>query len=205
MLTFAGLWLSGQVMWRVAVALIARLEIRGMEALYVEAMDDLLAKDLAFFQNNYAGSLTKRALGYARRFEDVFDVLTFQLASTVLPLGFVSVVLWTYSPWLIVVLLGLLTATVVMVYPLIQRRRRLVDVRETASNVMAGHLADSITNAEAVRAFARETDEARIHAANVGDYARKTLRSWDYQNLRVDMVTSPMFVITNTAGLIVAW
>ena len=59
----------------------------------------------------------------------------------------------------------------------------LVDVREAASNVLAGHLADSITNAEAVRAFARETDEARIHADNVGDYGAKTPRSWDYQNL----------------------
>jgi len=203
-LTFAALWLSGQVVWRIAVALIARVEIRGMAALYIEAMDELLAKDLAFFQDNYAGSLTKRALGYARRFEDVFDVLSFQVMSTVLPLGFVGVVLWTYSPWLIVLLVGMLTTTLVMVLPLIRRRRRLVDVRESASNALAGHVADSITNAEAVRAFARESDEARIHADNVGDYAAKTLRSWDYQNLRVDLVTSPMFVVTNTVGLIVA-
>jgi ATP-binding cassette subfamily B protein len=203
-LTFAALWFSGQAIWRVAVALIARVEIRGMAALYIEAMDELLGKDLAFFQNNYAGSLTKRALGYARRFEDVFDVMSFQMASTMLPLGFVAVVLWTYSPWLIVLLLGLLAATVVMVFPLIHRRRMLVDVRETASNVLAGHLADSIANAEAVRAFAREADEARIHAENVRDYGAKTLRSWDYQNMRVDLVTAPMFVVTNTLGLIVA-
>jgi ATP-binding cassette subfamily B protein len=201
---FATLWLCGQIMWRLAGALIARVEIRGMEALYIEAMDELLAKDLAFFHDNYAGSLTKRALGYARRFEDVFDVLSFQLATTLLPLGFVGVVLWTYSPWLIVVLLGMLTATVIMVFPLIRRRRLLVDVRETASNVLAGHVADSIANAEAVRAFAREAHEARIHADNVGDYGTKTLRSWDYQNMRVDLVTSPMFVATNTLGLIVA-
>ena len=203
-LTFAALWLTGQVIWRIAVALIARVEIRGMKALYIEAMDELLAKDLAFFQNNYAGSLTKRALGYARRFEDVFDVLSFQVASTVLPLGFVAVVLWTYSPWLIVLLIGMLLATLVMVFPLIRRRRLLVDVRESASNVLAGHVADSIANAEAVRAFAREPDEARIHADNVGDYGAKTLRSWDYQNMRVDLVTSPMFVVTNILGLIVA-
>lgn len=203
-LVFAGVWLSGQVIWRAAVALIARVEIRGMEALYIEAMDELLAKDLAFFQNNYAGSLTKRALGYARRFEDVFDVLSFQVASSVLPLGFVGAVLWSYSPWLIVVLVGMLTATLAMALPLIRRRRLLVDVRETASNALAGHVADTITNAEAVRAFARESDEARIHADNVGDYGAKTLRSWDYQNMRVDLVTSPMFVLTNTLGLIVA-
>ena len=203
-LTFAGLWLAGQVTWRIAIALMIRAEIRGMEALYVEAMDELLAKDLSFFHHNFAGSLTKRALGYARRFEDVFDVLAFQVAGSILPLGFVAVVLWTYSPWLGVVLVSMLSATLGMVIPLVRRRRRLVDVREAASNTLAGHLADSIANAEAVRAFAREPDEARIHAGNVRDYGTKAQRSWDYQNLRVDMVTAPMFVLTNTLGLIVA-
>jgi len=203
-LAFAGLWLAGQITWRIAIALMIRAEVRGMEALYVEAMDELLAKDLSFFHRNFAGSLTKRALGYARRFEDVFDVLSFQVAGSVLPLGFVSVVLWAYSPWLVVVLVFMLAATLGMIVPLIQRRRRLVDVREAASNTLAGHLADSIANAEAVRAFAREPGEARIHAHNVRDYGAKTQRSWDYQNLRVDMVTAPMFVLTNTLGLVVA-
>ena len=203
-LAFAGLWMGGQILWRIAIALIARIEVRGMEALYIEAMDELLAKDMRFFQDNYAGSLTKRALGYARRFEDVFDVLSFQVAPALLSLTFAGVVLWTYSGWLIVVLVGMLAATIAMVFPLIRRRRALVDVRESASNVLAGHVADSIMNAEAVRAFAREPDEARIHAANVGDYSAKTLRSWDYQNFRVDLVTSPMFVLTNTFGLVIA-
>jgi ATP-binding cassette subfamily B protein len=203
-LTFAALWTGGQVCWRVAVALIIRVEIRGLKALYVEAMEELLAKDLAFFQNNYAGSLTKRALGFARRFEDVFDVVVFQVAPSVLPLGFVAVVLWAQSPWLIVVLVTMLVATMAAVLPLIRRGRVFVDIREAASNTLAGHLADSISNAEAVRAFARERDEARIHADNVGDYGAKTQRSWDYQNVRIDMVTSPMFVLTNTIGLAVA-
>jgi ATP-binding cassette, subfamily B, bacterial len=202
--TFAGLWIAGQIVWRVAVAMIIRAEIRGLEALYVEAMDELLAKDLAFFHDNYAGSLTKRALGFARRFEDVFDVAAFQISAAFLPLAFAGVVLWSYSPWLILVLASMLTITGAMIVPLIRRRRDLVDIRETASNVVAGHLADSIANAETVRAFAREADEARMHAANVLDYGRKTQRSWDYQNTRVDLVASPMFVLTNVAGLAVA-
>ena len=203
-LVFAGLWAAGQICWRVAVALIIRLEIRGLQSLYVETMDELLAKDLAFFQNNYAGSLTKRALGFSRRFEDVFDVLVFQVAPTILPLGFVVIVLWRYSGWLIAVLLVMLSVTVAAILPLIRRGQALVDVREAASNTMAGHLADSISNAEVVRAFAREADEADIHARNVGDYGAKTMRSWDYQNMRIDMITAPMYVATNTLGLIVA-
>ena len=203
-LAFAALWLAGQALWRIAMGILSRVEIRCMEALYVEALDELLARDLTFFQDNYAGSLTKRALGYARRFEDVFDVLCFQVASTLLPLIFVAVVLWSYSPWLIVALVGMLTATLFMVFPLIRHGRQLVDIRESASNVLAGHVADSIANAEAVRAFARESHEARIHAGNVFDFGAKTLTSWDYQNMRVDMVTAPMLVLTNTLGLIVA-
>jgi ATP-binding cassette subfamily B protein len=122
------------LIWRIAVSLIARAEIRGIEALYVEAMDELLAKDLAFFQDNYAGSLTKRSLGYARRFEDVFDVMSFQVVANFLPLTFVAVVLWRYSPFLIVTLMAMLTTTFGLVWPLIRRRRRLVDVPEAASN-----------------------------------------------------------------------
>jgi ATP-binding cassette, subfamily B, bacterial len=203
-LTFAGLWLAGEVIWRIAAAMIARAEIRGIEALYVEAMDELLAKDLAFFQDNFAGSLTKRALGYARRFEDVFDVMCFSVVANLLPLAFAMIVLWRYSPLLIVALVGMLAATFAIVFPLIRRRQSLVDIREAASNVLAGHVADSIANAEAVRAFAREPDEARIHARNVFDYGAKTLRSWDYQNWRVDTITAPMYVLTNTLGLVVA-
>jgi ATP-binding cassette subfamily B protein len=201
---FAGVWLAGEVVWRLAIMFMTRVEIRGMESLYIEAMDELLAKDLAFFHDNFAGSLTKRALGYARRFEDVFDVLCFSVSANVIPLIFAAVVLWWYSPLLILVLLGLMGATFAIVFPLIRRRQRLVDDREAASNVLAGHVADSIANAETVRAFAREREEARIHSRNVLDLGVKTMRSWDYQNLRVDTVTAPMHVLTNTLGLIVA-
>lgn len=203
-ITFLGLWVIGQLLWRIGIALIIRLEVRALQQLYVSSMDELLAKDLAFFQNNYAGSLTKRALGFARRFEDVFDVLTFQIAPSLLPLVFVSVVLWRYSGWLIVSLLAMLSLTIGMVLPLIRRGQSLVDVREAASNALAGHVADSISNAEVVRAFAREADERDIHARNVGDYSAKMQRSWDFQNVRIDMVTSPMYVLTNTLGLVVA-
>ena len=169
-LTFTALWFAGEVVWRGAEALIARAEISGIQSLYVEAMDELLAKDLAFFHDNFAGSLTKRTLGYARRFEDVFDVLSFQVIAKIVPLGFVTVVLWRYSPLLILVLLGMLSITVALVVPRIRHRRQLVDEREAASNVLAGHVADSIANAEAVRAFARERDEAAMRLSLCAEY-----------------------------------
>ena len=70
----AGAWLGGEAVWRFGGWLLGVLEYHAIKALHIEAMDELFAKDVAFFHNNFAGSLTKRALGYARRFEDVFDV-----------------------------------------------------------------------------------------------------------------------------------
>ncbi len=200
----SGAWLLGELLWRIAMFLMGRVESAALEALYVEAMEELLAKDAGFFHENFAGSLTKKALGYARRFEEVFDLCAFSVGPNVLPLTFVAVVLWRFSPWLIVALLGMILLTFLLVRPLIRRRLRLVHQREEASNVLAGHLADSIANAEAVRAFAREREEASTHARNVADFRTKLLRSWDYQNLRVDSLTSPLYVLTNTLGLVVA-
>ncbi|MBL8136459.1 MAG: ABC transporter ATP-binding protein [Acidobacteria bacterium] len=199
----AALWASGEVIWRLAGFTLARAEVRGMEALYIEAMRELLARDVAFFHDNFAGSLTKRALGYARQFEQVFDVLAFSVVANLMALVLVGVVLWTYSPLLVAVLLAMLVTTFVLVLPRVRRRQQLVDAREAASNAMAGHLADSIANAEAVRAFAREPEEAAVHAGNVYDYGAKTLRSWDFQNLRIDIITAPMYVATNVLGLVV--
>jgi ATP-binding cassette, subfamily B, bacterial len=203
-LMLAGAWFLGEALWRVGAWLLGRFEYHCMRALYIEAMDELFAKDVGFFHDNFAGSLTKRALGYARRFEDVFDVTAFSIFANLLPLAFAVVVLAQFSPWLVVVLLAMLAITFLCLRPLIKRRHALVQLREESSNVLAGHVADSIANAETVRAFAREPEEAAIHARNVDDFTRKMLRSWDYQNTRVEVVTSPLYILTNTFGLVVA-
>jgi ATP-binding cassette, subfamily B, bacterial len=197
-------WLGGEAVWRLGAWLLQRFEADAMRALHIEAMDELFAKDVGFFHSNFAGSLTKRALGYARRFEDVFDVFAFSIAGNVLPLVFAIVVLAQFSGWLIAVLLAMLVVAFVCLRPLIRRRHALVQIREVASNVLAGHVADSIANAETVRAFAREPEEAAIHARNVDDYTSKMFHSWHYQNTRVDVVTSPLYVMTNVLGLVVA-
>jgi ATP-binding cassette subfamily B protein len=203
-LLLAGAWFGGEALWRLAGWLLSRFEYHGIRALHVEAMAELSAKDVQFFHNNFAGSLTKRALGYARRYEDVFDVCAFNVAGNLLPLIFALVVLAQFSPWLIVILVSMLVLAFFCLRPLIRKRHKLVQTREEASNTLAGHVADTIANAETVRAFAREPEEAAIHARNVDDFTKKMLRSWDFQNTRVDIVTSPLYITTNVIGLVVA-
>src|SRR5215469_7757076 len=140
-LGFAGVLLLAEVTWRIGIHCLNRLDGHGIENLYVIGMDELLAKDAAFFHDNFAGSLTKRALSFASRFEDFADGLAFNVVSSFVPLAFAAVVLWHYDPLLVVGLIGLIAVTGAGVMPLIRRRQKLVDQREEAIARVSGHVA----------------------------------------------------------------
>jgi ATP-binding cassette, subfamily B, bacterial len=203
-LGFAGVLLFAEIVWRIGLHGVIRLEGHGIESLYVIGMDELLAKDSAFFHDNFAGSLTKRVLSFATRFEDFTDNLVFNIVSSVVPLAFASVVLWRYDPLLVAGLIGLIAITGAVIAPLIRRRQKLVDQREEAIARVSGHVADSLSNMDTIRAFAAEDREAAEHRSRVADQRRKSVRSWDYENLRIDTLVAPMSVLTNGIGLLLA-
>jgi ATP-binding cassette, subfamily B, bacterial len=201
---FAGALLTGETLWRLGIHCLNRTDAYGIERLSIGGMDALLAKDAAFFHENFAGSLTKRVLSYASEYEDFVDTLAFQIVANLVPLAFASVVLWQYDPLLVVVLLGSIALAGVAVSPLIRRRQALVDKREASWVRLSGHVADTLTNMDAVRAYASERREAAEHRRRVGEHRRLTLLCWDYHNLRIDMVVAPLSVATNVAGLVLA-
>lgn len=203
-LQFAGLWLLGEALWRLAILTLTQTETRGMTRLYVNAMDYLFAKDQAFFNNNFAGSLTKKVIGYGRHYEDVMDSMSFNVTSNLIPMIFAGFILWRYSPWLVFALVGMLGISLSIAIPLIKSRQKLVRIREKASNVMAGNIADTITNMTTVRSFAQEEYEAKRHRENAQHYMTMTKDAWNFNTLRLEMALSPLYVLTNTIGLIIA-
>ncbi len=203
-LGFAGVLVFAEILWRIGIHCLNRLDGLGIENLYVIGMDKLLAKDAAFFHDNFAGSLTKRVLSFASRFEDFTDNLVFNVVGSLVPLAFASVVLWHYDPLLVAGLIGLIVITGGGIAPLIRRRQKLVDQREEAIARVSGHVADSLMNMDTIRAFAAEGREAAEHRSRVADQRRKSLRSWDYGNLRIDALVAPMSVLTNVLGLLLA-
>jgi ATP-binding cassette subfamily B protein len=203
-LGLAGLMAAGEALWRVGLHYLNRTSARGIEWLGVVGMDSLLAKETAFFHENFAGSLTKRVLNFSGGFESFADTLSFSIMANVIPLAFASVVLWRFHPLLVVVLVGLIVLTGLVVAPFIRRRQALVDEREAAKVRVSGHVADVLTNMETVRAFAAEEREAAEFRGRVAEQRRLSLRSWDYANLRVDTIVAPMSILTSALGLLAA-
>lgn len=203
-LGFGGAWLAGEICWRIAIFLLIKTETRGMKQLYMQAMQKMMEKDLAFFHNNFAGSLTKKTNGYAHRYVDVMDTMVFNVAANLLPVFFISFILWRFSPLLVLGLVGMVALTIALIMPLIKYRAKLVAVREIASNKVSGLVADIYSNIDAVRAFSQEKFENDQHRKNVEDLTVKTKRSWDFHNQRIDVVISPLYVLTNLLGLVLA-
>ncbi|MFD9091316.1 ABC transporter transmembrane domain-containing protein, partial [Streptomyces prasinus] len=154
-LAFGAVLLLAEVVWRIGQHCLNRVDALGMEHLYVLGMDELLAKDAAFFHDNFAGSLTKRVLSFGKRFEDFVDTLTYRILGSLVPLVFGAVVLWHYEPMLVAGLLLMIALTAVAATPLIRRRQRLVNDREAAIARVSGHVADSLMNMETIRAWGR--------------------------------------------------
>ncbi|MFI7041798.1 ABC transporter ATP-binding protein [Microbispora rosea] len=203
-LGFGAMLLTGEVLWRVGLHFLNRTDARGIERLGVVGMDELLAKDATFFHDNFAGSLTKRVIGFSSRFEEFADTLTFSIIAKLVPLAFASVVLWRYHPLLVLVLVGLIIVTGFLVAPLIRRRQALVDRREAARVLVSGHVADVLANMDTVRSFAAEEREAAEYRARIAEQRRLSLLSWDYGNLKVDTVVAPLSVLTSSVGLLLA-
>jgi ATP-binding cassette subfamily B protein len=201
---FGAAWLLGEALWRLAMFLMIKGESAAMQELYVNALQMMIDKDLGFFHDNFAGSLTKKTSGYALKYVDFLDTTMFSIAPNIIPMFFIGFVLWQYSPWLVAVLFGMGGLVLLLIAPLIRQRHKLVALRETASNVVSGHVADVYSNIDAVRAFSNEEFELKKHLEQVGDFTDKVKHSWRYHNERIDTVISPLYVLTNVFGLIVA-
>lgn len=201
LLLFCASWLGGELLWRLAFFIMARFEASTLEKLYNETLDTLLKKDITFFHDRFAGSITKNVLAYARRFETYFDTITFGVISQVGPAIFGLIVLSIISPVLSVTLIVILAATVLLVRPLILKRSKLVKHREDTHAKMSGHISDVISNIASVKSFGAERRELAVHNKNAKHFADAAYASWHYHNTRIDMLVSPLYVLANVLAL----
>lgn len=204
LILFGGSWLIGELLWRVGIYFMIRNETKSVQSLSSKAMQQLLRKDLVFFHENFAGSLTKKTTGYFNRYIDVLDTLTYNVISYLIPVFFAFWVLWQFSPWLALGLVGWVGMIILIIIPMIRYRKKLVVVREAASTALTGHIADVYGNIDAVKTFAHENSEQKRHNALTKDYTKKMGASWDFQNRRIDMTISPFYVATNVFGIIMS-
>lgn len=198
---FSGAWLMGELLWRVAFYFLARFEVKALERLYTYTFSVLLYKDTSFYKDRFAGSITKNTLAFARRFEGYFDTLTLGIASQVGPIIFGLVVLTFISPLLSLTLLVLLSIAFLLIKPRVLHRSKLVKNREDQHAAMSGHISDTVSNIATVQSFGAEKIEEQVHRRQTNKYVAVAQESWDYHNIRIDMLIAPFYIAANAIAL----
>jgi ATP-binding cassette subfamily B protein len=201
---FGGLWLLGEILWRIGMHSMIRLQANGTKNLSGVAFNKLANRDYGFYINNFVGTLANKSKSFIQGFESLTDTLQYNVVINIFTITFASIVLWQYSPLLPIILIGFMTLLIVCVLPIIKRRSKLVAIRHDSSSKMAGRLSDTITNMFAIKSFATESFERKHYGDYVDDYAQKFKKAADYHNLKIDTVLSPVYVATNVIGLIAA-
>ena len=200
----AVLWALGEVAWRVGIHFMIRLEEIGIKNMSEKMFWKLTSRDYDFYTNNFVGTLVKRGVSYSRNFDALSDTLAYNVLSNVIPIIFASVILWRYSPWIPIALLGWLTFTVIISIPIIKGRAILVSHRHDASSRLSGYISDAVTNMLAIKSFAKEGEEAETFSRYTEGFTDAYKKSYDYQNLRFEAIISPIYIVTNVFGLLMA-
>ncbi|MFA6258806.1 MAG: ABC transporter ATP-binding protein, partial [Candidatus Paceibacterota bacterium] len=201
---FFGSWILGETLWRIGLHYLIALETDGIRNLANKGFEWLAKRDYDFYTNNFVGSLSKKALAYSRSFETFTDTLLFNVFTNIFPLIFVTVVLWQYSFWIPLILLFCMAVVVSIAIPIIKRRSKLVAERHIASSNVVGRLSDSMSNIFAIKSFAKEKREINEYGKYINDFTQKFKKAADYQNLIFDSIISPLYVVTNVIGLVLA-
>jgi len=198
------IWLIGEILWRIAMLILEDRQSKAVNQLNIEAFEAILQKDPAFFQDNFAGSLTKKILGYGKNVIVFQDTVVFNITTGLFSIVFAIAILWHRSPIIAISLFIFMAGIIAMVRPHVKRRKQLTDIREVASNEMAGHIADAMSNIPNVHAFATEPEELQKHVHLSTDFTQKMKNSWRFNTVKLDMKLSPLFTLINVLGLALA-
>lgn len=190
-----------EVIWRIVIHCLNRSDAKGMEYIANRTFSELMNRSHDFYSNNFAGGLVAKTNRFINAFEPLNDAFVFEILGTLTGIIFAIVVLFNVSWPVAAVFCIVLVIFALVTYQLSRRRFTFNTERAEAESLQTAQLADSLSNAITVKTFAREVYEVRLFKNVARILSAKRLRSWDYQNLRVDIFTTTTIIIMNTVAL----
>jgi len=131
-----------------------------------------------FFNNNFVGSLVKRANRFVRSFESLNDRIIFNVAEMVLEIAIVLWVLFYRNLYLGVALLIWIFLYVIISIFYNRFRIKYDILRSEADSAVSGVLADTITNHVNVKLFNGYEKEKSFFKETQAKFSRLQLLSW---------------------------
>ncbi len=134
-----------------------------------------------FFSDNFSGSLVKKVNRLARAFEDIFDIVFYDLYRMAIKIIFTLVVLFYFSPILGGIMGVWLIIFLVANYALAKFKLRYDTARASADTKVTGYLADTITNNSNIQLFASNDYENEQFQKVTNNWKKRAEKAWKFE------------------------
>ncbi len=153
-------------------------QAKTMRDLQAESLQVLLKRNVGFHTNQVSGKLVSDALDYPNAYSQLSNAIFINIIPFTIVLVSGIIIVWIHSWIMGLALAGIVTVTIGW-SALESRKRSLLRVeRLRAMKAVTSHMSDTIVNAQTVKTFAREDDEAERHAVLSEDLLRRRLNDW---------------------------
>lgn len=166
------------VVWFVFDFVVALFELKVMRDLDERSFAVLQEQSMRFFEGSYVGSLIKQVTRFRSSFEGMADTMFFQVGRDCILLTVTFGIFfwerpalgWLFLGWTLL-FLGLSVLIAIVKYPLDEAAAK-------SDSMVGGKLADTLSNAGTVKAYAQESPERERYRGAVEENYYLRLRSW---------------------------
>jgi ATP-binding cassette, subfamily B, bacterial len=193
----------GQTCIDLGLLLLSKLETKVRPDMQQRIFDQLTQHSLGFHANTFSGALVTQVNRFANAYITITDNFVIAILKMVTNVLVAIVVIAFFSP---IIALAMFVWTIVFTWlniHLTKRRIHLSKRAAAADSVLTAHLADTFGNISAVKAFAREDDEAAIHRHKAVDRAQKRYKAW-MRAIKNDIVLGFLMLVLQLGVLVMS-
>ncbi|HKX24536.1 MAG TPA: ABC transporter ATP-binding protein, partial [Candidatus Saccharimonadales bacterium] len=143
------------------------------------AMRTLLGRSVGFHTNTIGGKLVSNALDFPNAFSQLVGAAYINMTPFILIMVVGICVVLSRSLPMGLALVGVVAITLTLTLIESRRRLHLRLERKKAQNEMIAHASDTLVNAQAVKTFAQEKGELKMHNIHAGKLLDLRLRDWN--------------------------
>lgn len=147
-------FVSGVLIWRIAIFFVWRLERNVLRDIYREIFAHLMNLSANFHANRFGGSLVSQTNKIAGAYVRFADTTWFQFYGLILAFVFALIILLPRAPIIAVLLLVFSVIFMAVSVRVTKRVRELSSKQASMETKQTGVLADAITNVMAIKSFA---------------------------------------------------
>jgi ATP-binding cassette subfamily B protein len=178
LLAFIVVAIAGQLLIDLGLLLLSKLETRVRPELQNQAFDWLVNQSLNFHANTFSGALVNKVSKFTTSYNTLTDNFVLVIMRMTTNVVVATAIIAYYSATIALVMFAWTIVFAILNVVLTRRRIKYSKLAAQADTVLTAHLADSIGNISAVKAFGNETAEAKSHSEKAHFRAARKYKSW---------------------------